>query len=183
MQLPEESPVIVQNMIVQREITSISSTQDNGKSVLAVNLALAVASSLIDDIFGYQIDKHCNSLFLNSQSIITNIRDRISKMCTNNIALQAGIERIHYLALDGHEIRIVGRKLSEAEFLDIISDNIIKSNAKVVIYDHVTDFMDSGDSVEIRKNLARIRKLTDRTNTAAVVIHSDETKCFITSRL
>ena len=175
MQLPDESSSIVENLIVQREITSISSSQDNGKSVLAINLALAIGSPLIDNIFGHQVYKHCNSLFLNSQSFITNIRDRISKMCINNIAFQAGIERINYLAFDGNEIRIVGRKLSEAEFLNIISDNIVKSEALVVIYDHVTDFMDSENPVEIRKNLARIRKITDRTNTAAVVIHNEET--------
>lgn len=173
--LPHESPIIVENMIVQREITSISSTQDNGKSVLAINLALAIGSTLIDNIFEYQVYKHCNSLFLNSQSVITNIRDRISKMCSNNIALQAGIEKIHYLAFDGSEIRIVGRKLSENELLDIIAENIIKTNSKIVIYDHVTDFMDTDNPVEIRKNLGRIRKLTDRTNTAALVIHSEET--------
>ena len=173
--LPNESADIVENLIVQREITSISSSQDSGKSVLAINLALAIGSPLIDSVFGYQVHKHCNSLFLNSQSIITNIRDRISKMCVNNIALQAGIERVHYLALDGNEIRIVGRKLSENEFLDIISENILKTNSKVIIYDHVTDFMNTGNPVEIRNAVSRIRKLTDKTNTAAVVIHSEET--------
>jgi hypothetical protein len=173
--LPNESAAIIENFVVKREITSISSSQDNGKSVLAINLALAIGSPLIDNVFGYQVHNHCNSLFLNSQSIITNIRDRISKMCVNNIALQAGIENVHYLALDENEIRIVGRKLSENELMDIITDNIFKSNSQVVIYDHVTDFMDSENPVAIRKNISKIQTIADRTNTAAVVIHSEET--------
>ena len=173
MEIPIESPVIIENMIVQREITSLYSSQDNGKSVLALNIALAVGSPIAESVFGFRIINHCNCLFVNTQSLVQDIKNRIFLMCTNNVALQMGIDKIHYLASLDDDIRLSEPNLLIPEFVNLIIENAIATQSKVIIYDNVADIINAESSVSIRKSLNRIKSICDKTNTAAVLVHSE----------
>ncbi len=174
MDVPVKSSIIVDKMIVKREITSIGSLQEYGKSVLALNLALAIGSPLTENIFGLNIITHGNCLFVNSQSLIHDIKQRISLMSRNNLAFQAGLGAIHYLSLEQNEIRLIGKNLNDESFIDTVTQSILSTDSICVFLDAFTDFVIGADPANLSKYFTRLKRIADKTDCAVVLVHKGD---------
>jgi len=163
----EDSPVIIDNLIEEKQVTLFLGPSDAGKSIFALNIALSIGSPMVDNTWGLKINRHVPTLFVQSESTSKDIKDRIILMVQGNLCLRQGVKNIHFASIHPNDIRVTGHSFADHRFVDFMIDNILKTGAKLVVYDPLASFHHDNS----RRGLDNVKAICDRTNSACIVVH------------
>lgn len=170
----EDNPVIIDNLIEEKQATLLLGPSDAGKSISVLNIALSLGSSMVDDIWGLKINRHVPTLFVQSESTSKDIKDRIILMVQGNLCLRQGVKNIHFASIHPNDIRVTGHSFADHRFVDFMIDNILKTGAKLVVYDPLASFHHDNS----RRGLDNVKAICDRTNSACIVVHHGDISHF-----
>ncbi len=162
---------IVGGLLDERESLVIVGQTNLGKSLLALMVALWLASP-IRPLWGkFNALKPIKTLFVQSENSAKGTQKRLRLMLEANPALRASLDSIFFA---GAECRITGSFL-DPEFLANIEAMISETEAELLVIDPLISFhgaADENDNSAIRRSLDQLTALQDRTNTASVLVHN-----------
>ena len=163
----EENPDIIENLAIEKQVTVFLGDSNAGKSLYALHAALSVGSPMTENICGLKINRHAPTLFVQSESTSKDMKDRIVLMFQGNFCLRQGVKNLHFVSTLPNDVRVTGHSLSDQRFVDFMIENIIKTGAKLVVYDPLVSVLHDNS----RRGLDNVNAICDRTNSACIVIH------------
>ena len=95
------------------------------------------------------------------------MKDRIVLMFQGNFCLRQGVKNLHFVSTLPNDVRVTGHSLSDQRFVDFMIENIIKTGAKLVVYDPLVSVLHDNS----RRGRDNVNAICDRTNSACIVIH------------
>lgn len=163
---------MVENLIGQEEATIISGPAGIGKSVLTLNIAMALGSPQIDKLWGLEIQQEVRTLFFQSENGTRAVRNR-AQLMSNDQFLFNGTKNVIFPSLGEDEIRVSKGNLADPTFIDILLHHIELSGAQLVVIDPLISFHhgDENDNSEMRRSLDNLTDVISKTKCSFLVIH------------
>ena len=165
----EENPDIIEKLAIEKQVTVFLGDSNAGKSLYALNIALSVGSPMIENICALKINRHVPTLFVQSESTSKAMKDRILLMFQGNLGLRQGVKNIHFVSTIQNDVRVTGHNLSDQRFVDFMIENILKTGAKLVIFDPLASVLQNNS----RRGLDNVNAICDQTNSACIAIHHE----------
>ena len=165
----EENPDIIENLAIEKQVTVFLGDSNAGKSLYALHAALSVGSPMTENICGLKINRHAPTLFVQSESTSKDMKDRIVLMFQGNFCLRQGVKNINFVSTVQNDVRVTGHSLSDQRFVDFMIENIIKTGAKLVVYDPLVSVLHDNS----RRGLDNVNAICDQTNSACIAIHHE----------
>ena len=169
----KESPVMIEHMIGEKEVALFSGPTGIGKSILTLNIAMHLGSSIVNDIWNFKVNCQVPTLFIQSENTATATKNRIQLISQGNIALANGARNCCFPSMSLNDIRVTGQSLTDQNFVDFVIEKITEAGVKLTVYDPLISFHhgDENDNSSMRRALDSITSICDKTNTSAIVIH------------
>jgi hypothetical protein len=169
----EENPVLIERILGEKEVALFSGPTGIGKSVLTLNIAMHLGSSIVNDIWNFNVNCQVPTLFIQSENTAKATKNRIHLISQGNIALANGARNVCFPSMNLNDIRVTGQSLTDQAFVDFIIEKITETGARLTIFDPLISFHhgDENDNSSMRRALDSITSICDKTNTSAIVIH------------
>ena len=169
----EENPIMIESILGEKEVALFSGSTGIGKSVLTLNIAMHVGSSIVNNIWDFKVNCQIPTLFIQSENTAMATKKRIQMISQGNIALANGAKNLCFPSMNLNDIRVTGQSLTDQAFVDFIIEKIRETGAKLTIYDPLISFHhgDENDNSRMRRALDSITSICDKTNTSGIVIH------------
>ncbi|HBY02289.1 MAG TPA: hypothetical protein DEG92_07125 [Rikenellaceae bacterium] len=171
LQLPPVND-LVENMIGQEEATIVSGPAGVGKSVLTLNIALALGSPQIGKLWGLEVRNEVKTLFFQSENSARATQNRLHLISRDHF-LSNGIKNIVFPSFGTDDIRVSKGYLGDPAFIELLLRHIEMSGAELVVIDPLISFHngDENDNSEMRRSLDNITDVISRTKCSFLVIH------------
>lgn len=163
---------LVESMIGQEEATIISGPAGVGKSVLTMNIALALGSPLVNTLWGLGVRTEVKTLFFQSENSARATQNRL-KLISRDLFLSNGIKNIVFPSFGTDDIRVSKGYLGDPKFIELLLHHIEMSSAQLVVIDPLISFHngDENDNSEMRRSLDNITEVISKTKVSFLVIH------------
>lgn len=163
---------LVENLIGQEEATIISGPAGIGKSVLTLNIAMALGSPQIDKLWDLEIQREIRTLFFQSENGARAVQNRL-RLISNDQFLSNGAKNVLFPSLGTNDIRVSKGNLSDPAFIDLLLHHIDLSGAQLVVIDPLISFHhgDENDNSEMRRSLDNLTEVISKTKCSFLVIH------------
>ena len=169
----EENPIMIESILGEKEVALFSGSTGIGKSVLTLNIAMHVGSSIVNNIWDFKVNCQIPTLFIQSENTAMATKKRIQMISQGNIALANGARNCCFPSMSLNDIRVTGQSLTDQNFVDFVIEKITEAGVKLTVYDPLISFHhgDENDNSCMRRALDSITSICDKTNTSAIVIH------------
>lgn len=171
LELPPVS-ALIENLIGQEEATIISGPAGVGKSILTLNIALALGSPQIIKLWGLEIQSELKTLFFQSENGARATQNRL-KLISNDRFLSNGAKNIIFPSFGTEDIRVSKGDLADPVFIDLLLHHIELSGAQLVVIDPLISFHngDENDNSEMRRSLDNLTEIISKKKCSFLIIH------------
>ena len=165
-------PPLVKDIIYRGGATVISGPGGVGKSLLTLNMALALGSPGVSTFLHLTVASQSGTLILQTENSAVDTKDRLQLMA-NYPGFRAGFKNVYSCTSNLNDIRVLNGDLTRDSFLNRIFQDIQSTGAGLLVIDPLISVNpgDENDNSHMRRMLERLTLLMSVTGIAVVIVH------------